>query len=144
MYRNLAETINSFSNGLRECHRPEDRELISDYLASLAPLLARAVMGDNILQELPKVERLFGHTWIIDTEPFERAFDHWRKFKEEYAEAVLSGMTVNERLYALGLIDDFDNSCKAKDRKQIEEILHRARLDEEAINQIVDKYIKNG
>jgi len=144
MYRNLAETINAFSKGLEKCNRPEDRKLINDYLANLAPLLASAVVGDDILRELPKIDRLFGHTWIKDIRPFESAFDHWQDFKEEYSEAVLSGMTVNERLFALGVLDDFDKSCKAKDEKRIREILKQAKIDEASIQQTVDKYIKNG
>jgi hypothetical protein len=143
MYRNLAETINSFSKGLEDCHCSEDRKLISDYLAALAPLLAGAVIGDNILRELPNIDRLFGHTWIIEIKPFESAFELWQNFKEEYTEAVLSGMTVNERLYALDVMDDFDNSCNAKDEKQTRGILKQAKVDEESIQQTVDKYIKN-
>ena len=144
MYRNLAETIIAFSKGLENCHRPEDRKLIADYLAALAPLLAGAVIGDDILRELPNIDRLFGNTWIIDIKPFESAFEYWQNFKEEYTEAVFSGMTVNERLYALGLLDDFDNSCNAKDEKQIREILKKAKVDETSIQQTVDKHINKG
>jgi hypothetical protein len=77
MYRSLAETIDSFSEGLKECNRPEDRKLIGDYLAALAPLLARAVLGEDILKDLPDIDRLFGHTWVIDIKPFKKAFEHW-------------------------------------------------------------------
>jgi hypothetical protein len=85
MYKKLAETIDSFSKGLIECNRPEDRKLVGDYLAALAPLLARAVLGEDISKNLPDIERLFGHTWIKDIKPFEKAFEHWREFKEEYS-----------------------------------------------------------
>ena len=144
MYRSLAETIDSFSEGLKECNRPEDRKLIGDYLAALAPLLARTLLGEDILKDLPNIERLFGHTWVIDIKPFEKAFEHWSNFKEKYTETVLSGMTVNERLFALGLQDDFDKSCNSSDEKRLREILRQAKVHEASISQIVSKYLKNG
>jgi hypothetical protein len=142
MHRKLAETINSFSNGLIACNRPEDRKLVGDYLGALAPLLARAVLGEDISKTLPDIERLFGHTLIIDVKPFEKAFEHWRDFKEEYTNAGLSGMTVNERLSALGLQSDFDQACRSNDEKKAREILQKAKVDDASINQIVKKYLK--
>jgi hypothetical protein len=53
MHRALAEAIASFEDGMERSNRPEDRKLAHDYLAALAPLLARAVMGIDILQEIP-------------------------------------------------------------------------------------------
>ena len=84
MFRGLAETIESFSRAAGESSRPEDRRLAADYLAALAPVLARAVLGQSILDDLAKIERLFGNTWLIDQAPFEDAFARWRSFKEEY------------------------------------------------------------
>ena len=81
MYRSLTVTIKSFSEGLKECNRPEDRRLISDYLAALAPLLTLTVLGEDISKALLHIERLFAHTWAIDIKPFEKAFEYWRNFK---------------------------------------------------------------
>jgi hypothetical protein len=73
MHRTLAETIQSFSRGIELSKRPEDRKLAADYLAALAPLLARATLGENILRDLGAIERLFGQTWIIESAPFDEA-----------------------------------------------------------------------
>lgn len=63
MYRTLAEIVEGIEPGIRESkNRPEDQKLANDYLAALAPLLASAVLGRDILRQLPVVERLLGQT----------------------------------------------------------------------------------
>ena len=144
MHRELAKTILLFSQGVEKSNRPEDRKLVNDYLAVLAPLLAHTVIGDDILKEIGEIERLFGNTWVIDNSPFETAFKNWRLFKEEYETFALSNMTVNERLFSLELIDVFDIACKEKDESKIREILERARVDNESIDSIIKPIVKNG
>ena len=39
-----------------------------------------------------------------------------------------SGMTVNERLYAAGLMDEFDAALRARDRARIIMVLERVAL----------------
>jgi uncharacterized protein (TIGR02246 family) len=104
MYRTLAEIIEGIEQGILQSSRPEDRKLASDYLAALPPLLAGAVLGKDILRQLPVIDRLFGYTWLIDEAPFHEALSKWKVFREEYEKFALSGMTVNERLYALGTL----------------------------------------
>jgi hypothetical protein len=48
----------------------------------------------------------------------------------------LSGMTVNERLYVSGLMDEFDRA-KKKDKTRAKEILRWLRVDEPSIDMIV-------
>lgn len=143
MYRELARCIRDLSDGRRTSKRPEDRKIVSDYLAALAPVLARAVLGDDILKDLQCIERLFGHTFLIDPEPFEQGFESWRKFREEYEDFVMSGMTINERISALDLLDEFDSACKNRDRGKIRSILERIRLNPESIESLIEEYIKS-
>lgn len=82
----LAETIQSFEQGCERCNRPEDKKLASDYLSALAPLLAKTVLGQEILQDISAIDRLFGNTWIVDVKPFEEAFTNWDNFKQQYEE----------------------------------------------------------
>ena len=138
VYRALAEVVDQFEQGIRQSHRPEDRKLASDYLAALAPLLASAVLGKDILRELPAVERLFGHTWLIDDGPFRAALSKWRQFREEYETFALGGMTVNERLSALGTLDAFDRAQAARDVAEIRRLLTEARVDDASIQQIIN------
>jgi hypothetical protein len=144
MHRELALMINAFSMGLKQCNRPEDRKLVSDYLSALAPLLARAVLGENIIKDLPGIERLFGHTRLIEQRPFEKAFEHWRTFKYQYEDFTLSGMTVNERLSALELLSEYDQAIKSGDKGRVRRILKSIKLDKETILQIIKGEIKGG
>ena len=100
MHRALAEAIVLFERGVQECHRPEDRAQAERYLAALAPVLAGAVTGDDVLPRLEAIERLFGHSWLVDSAPFEAAFHKWRSFRSfrsEYEQRVLGAMSINER-----------------------------------------------
>lgn len=137
MHRTLAEVIDGIALGARESTRPEDRKLVADYLATLAPLLASAVLGKDILRDLPAVERMFGQTWLLDDAPFAHALGRWRVFREEYETWALSAMTVNERLHALGTIGSFDRARAAGDRQAIERLLREARVDSPSIQNIL-------
>ena len=50
------------------------------------------------------------------------------------------GMTVNERLYVSGLMDEFDNAVKDKNIKKIKSILEKVELKEESIIPILKSY----
>jgi hypothetical protein len=140
MHRTLAETIESFSRGIERSKRPEDRKLAADYLAALAPLLARATLGESILRDFATIERLFGQTWIVESAPFEEAFEKWRAFKAEYERWAVSGMTVNERLHAVGLLEAFDEACNSRDVDTVRELLLKVHVDESSIQTILSKY----
>ena len=137
MHRTLAEAIEGIARGARESSRPEDRKLATDYLAVLAPLLASAILGKDILRELPAVERLFGHTWLTDDSPFREGLGKWRQFREEYETWVLSSMTVNERLFALGTLESFDRARAAGDKDALERFLREAHVDSPSIRKIL-------
>ena len=49
------------------------------------------------------------------------------------------GMTVNDRLYASGLIDEFDKAVAKKDTKKVRSILKDVELVEESIKPILEK-----
>lgn len=135
MQQALAESIRLFEAGLENCHQSEDRSNISHFLAELGPLLAAVVLEIDILSRLARIERLFGQAWLIDQEPFEPAFARWREFKTEYEKFAVRGMTVNERLYALSLLEGFDQAVEEKNFAEIRRILEAAHVDEDSIAQ---------
>lgn len=137
LHRTLAEAIESFARGVRRCNRPEDRALASDYLAALAPVLASAVLGQDILRELRQIDRLFGQTWLMDDAPFRDALQKWATFKHEYERFALSGMTVNERLAALDLEDTFERAFESGDEAELKRLLKSAHVDDLSIQEII-------
>ncbi|RTY94433.1 hypothetical protein EKL32_11850 [Flavobacterium sp. GSN2] len=48
-------------------------------------------------------------------------------------ESKFSGMTVNERLYVRGLINDFDNALEQKNVEEIKAVLKKVALNEDSI-----------
>lgn len=74
---------------------------------------------------------------------FASRFDSEIRAENEALERVnwsklLEGMTVNERLYELNLIREFDAACAVKDVERIREILLLARVDPPSIQAIID------
>jgi hypothetical protein len=43
-----------------------------------------------------------------------------------------SGMTINERLFAAGLLKEFDSACVSRDRTKMVELLGRVNLGDQA------------
>ncbi len=53
----------------------------------------------------------------------------------------LSAMTVYERLYALGLMNEFDRACDKRELNEIERILKLAKADDKPISSIIEEHI---
>jgi molecular chaperone GrpE (heat shock protein) len=52
---------------------------------------------------------------------------------------VFFGMTVNERLYVSGLMDEFDRAVEERDIERVRSILTNVELTEESIRPILEK-----
>jgi hypothetical protein len=50
------------------------------------------------------------------------------------------GMTVNERLVVSGLLTEFDEAKKRKDKNTVIEILRRVRVGEDSIREILTQF----
>jgi hypothetical protein len=50
------------------------------------------------------------------------------------------GMTVNERLYASGLFDDFDKAVEERKLEDVIRILKEVELSEESIEPILEQF----
>lgn len=137
IHRSLAEAIDSLSSGLNTCTRPEDRKLVQDYLAALAPVLALATLGEDVLSRLDGIERLLGNTWLVDEAPFKDGLAKWRQFRSEYERVALGAMTVNERLHAMGLLESYDRALAERDSDAVSALLRRVYVDEASIAKIV-------
>ena len=51
-----------------------------------------------------------------------------------------SGMTVNERLYASGKMDEFDHAVEKKNTEEVKSILKEVEVDEASIKAILKEY----
>jgi hypothetical protein len=139
MHDTLAKCILAFDIGLTECHRSEDRALVSTYLAALARVLAKCSVGSDVLGDLQSIERLFGNSWVIDEKPFAAALNYWREFKNAYERLSLGVMTVNERLFALHLLDEFEAAKDSNNTVHMKTLLRRIYVEEQSIEAILHK-----
>jgi hypothetical protein len=137
VHRALAESVELFEAGLANCHRAEDRALVERYLAALAPVLADAVLGKEVLSRLGQIERLFGNSWLMDQEPFQSALEKWHEFRREYERFAVGGMTVNERLHAYSLTEDFDRAFADRDAETVKRILKTVHVDDDSIARVL-------
>ena len=139
----LANCILKIEHGVRTTNRPKDRVIGEKFLATLAPILAATELQSTELKDLDTFERLVGHSFLVDPGPFGTFYEDWKSFRAQCERLVVSGMTVNERLFALGLLDAFDQFVDAKDWEECRSILRRAHIGEDNVDAIVNKH-KNG
>ena len=140
----LANCILKIEHGVRTSNRPEDRLLGEKMLACLAPVLASSELSIVELKYLDRFERLVGNSFLIEPAPFGAFYSDWRDFKEQCERLVISGMTVNERLFALGLLDAFDQFVEAKEWGEVRTILQKTHLDDDNVEAIVNNHQQNG
>ncbi len=62
--------------------------------------------------------------------------------KKELTEKEALGMTVNERLYHAGLMNDFDKALAQKDKSRLKTILEKVYLSPEDIQFIFEQLLK--
>jgi hypothetical protein len=104
----MRDFLDSQGPGLAE---EKDRSLFALYLEHVDALVKRVARGDPMEDKILLIERLFGQTFVVDASAYEELYALWRAFREEVSR-LLGGMTVNERLWALGLLDKFDLACR--------------------------------
>lgn len=85
----------------------------------LADLLYEWKINDQTVEELSgTIERYVGHSWFADKDDHNRIYELWSTFRDN-AISGIGGMTMNERLYWFGLIDDFDACQNEKSKLRI-------------------------
>jgi hypothetical protein len=121
----------------KETHEAEDRSIYGRYLSQAAIILAKVVQGRSIGDDVATMERLFGDTWLKDDTSYSRAYSAWDRFKELLVKSI-HGMTVNERLFNLGLLDEFDVAVRKRDKMRLRAILAKCFLNEQNIEAIIE------
>ena len=62
--------------------------------------------------------------------------------KKDFSEKEMSGMTVNERLFLSGLINEFDEAVAQKNKLKLKSILEKIYLSQENIQIIIEQKLK--
>jgi len=144
MLSSLANCILKIENGVQTSKRPEDRITGEKLLAYLAPVLAASELSIVELKDIHGFERLVGHSFLIDPAPFGTFYADWKNFRDQCERTVVAGMTVNERLFVLGFLDEFDRVTALGEWDECRSILRRAYLDDSNIEAIIKHHKKEG
>lgn len=137
----LADFIAEVDRLNTETHQAEDRQIYGMYLARVAIVLAKVIRDEPIGDDVASMERLFGNTWLKDGQAYRAAYTAWDRFKGLVIQS-LQGMTVNERLFSLGLLEHFDDAVARGDKAQLRAILFKCFLEQDNTEAIINKFIK--
>ena len=69
---------------------------------------------------------------LIDTHP-----GKWALAEYDTPHGFYDAMTVNERLYVAGLLDEFDAAISSGDKKRLKELLNEVEVPNESIEEIL-------
>jgi len=133
----LSELILVIQGLSAETQEAEDRSIYVKYLSQVAIILAKVVQGRPIGEDVVTMERLFGNTWLKDDNAYSAAYSVWDRFKELLVKSI-HGMTVNERLFNLGLLEDFDEAFAKRDKMKLRRVLSKCFLSEQNIEAIIE------
>ncbi len=137
----MAEFILVLESLARNTNYAEDRPIHERLLSYSAIILSKLVKEQPIGDDISAMEKLFGNSWFKDDVSYSKAYQAWDKFKELFVRSI-HGMTVNERLFNLGLLDDFDAAVAKKDESNIRAVLFKCFLDEKNIEAIIESELK--
>ena len=137
----LARFISEMEQQAGSTHEAEDRPLYDKFLAKAAVIIAKVEQDMVIGDDVAAMERLFGHTWFKDKDAYTRIYSEWDTFKGLLTQSI-HGMTVNERLFNLGLLDEFDAAVFAGDEPHLRAVLFKCFLDNDSIEAIIKQQMK--
>jgi len=138
----MAEFILEIESLSKKTNQAEDLPIYEKFLSLSAGLLAKLVKDQPIGDDISSMEKLFGNTWLKDSASNSKAYAAWDRFKEILVRSI-HGMTVNERLFNLGLLDEFDAAVAKRDKAAgPRAVLFKCFLDEANIQAIIENEFK--
>ena len=111
------------------------------YLAQVSVILAKVTQDRGVGDDIDTMERLFGNTWLKDGDAYAIAYSTWDEFKGLLTQSI-RGMTVNERLSTLGLLDEFDKAVERRSEDRLKVVLSKCFLTQDNIQTIIDQQLK--
>ena len=124
-------------------HEAEDRPLYNRFLAIAAVIIAKIEQEQPIGGDISTTERLFGNTWFRDKEAYTRIYTEWDIFKGLFTQSI-HGMTVNERLFTLGLFEEFDRAVAKQDVPHMRAVLSKCILGDDNVEAIIRQQLRKG
>ena len=130
----IKATIETFRKYQESVSSKSDKDLLLRQINALYEIKKLLPKYGSIRYRISSFEKLISDPWMNDQNAFEVTYAAWNEFKESYKKEI-GGMTVNERLCHLGLMDDFDASLGSP--AKMKSILQEVFLSEENIEAII-------
>ena len=134
----LSEYILVVQKLYEDCRDAEDRHIYRDYLSNASVIIALIISNKAFDKEIELAEHYFGNTWLKDTISYNKQYSVWCTFTGLLRKS-LQSMTVNERIFTLGLDREYDNAKMSKNTEQIKLLLRKCLLTESDIETILQK-----
>lgn len=133
--------VDELSHGSNDA---QDRKIYGMYLTHAAIILAKAEKGKNYDDDISNGERLFDQSRPKDATAYAALNKIWSGITTLLTQPALEGMPVNERLFALGLFDKFDDAVSRRDFRVLREILEKCMYEESEIKEIIEREMGTG
>lgn len=114
-----------------------DRTLVAKITAAVDSLQLALVKYGTVRYQIQQFEKLLCDPWMEDRKLYDRLYASWSHFRSQY-EREIGGMTVNERLWHMGLMEDFEQATGNPDR--LRSILRSVFLSPQNIEAIVYRH----
>ena len=105
----IENTIDTFKKYEAIVTSETDRSLLHKQIEALCEIRNCLSEYGTMKYRLSSFEKLISDPWMEDQTAFENTYSAWTEFVASYQKEI-GGMTVNERLCHMGLMDDFDKS----------------------------------
>ena len=93
--------IDELIHGIRSCSPEREVQGLADWIADWK-------VGETTIENLKHIgDKYLGTMWLSSDALHEAVYALWQRFVHEKIEKV-HGMTMNERLFTFGLMDQFD------------------------------------
>lgn len=133
----IEKTIETFRKHQARVTSDTDRCLLNRQIEALCEIRNGLSEYGTMRYRLSRFEKLLSDPWMEDQAAFEETYEAWTEFIDSYRQE-LGGMTVNERLCHMGLLDDFDQSLDKP--SSMRPVLRAALLSAENIEAIIESY----
>ena len=109
----IDKTIDVFVESSKKVSSSTDRDLVLRQIALLREIKDSLAAYGTIRHKLSTFEKLISDPWMQDRITYSKLYTAWAEFKESY-KLEICGMTVNERLCYMGLMNEFDASLSSR------------------------------
>ena len=133
----IDETIRVFEDSIALARDPSDQSLLNKQVLALKKIKESLSKCGSMKFQISNFEKLISNTWMNDQKIFDKTYHAWENFRLLYEKSI-GGMTVNERLSYVGLLEEFEkgNTDESKARSILREVFVTGDNADEIINSL--------